>query len=811
MTGADEDRGSSGGGFTHSELSGSGGDVVQARDVQGGVHFHAASERRGVSDPIPRQLPADIRGFVNRMAELARLDRTLAGDPGEPLVCGVSVITGTAGVGKTSLALRWGHRVRERFPDGQLYVDLRGYDAGDPVTPGQALDGFLRALGTTPAGVPADEPGKAALFRSLLAERRMLVVLDNAATTAQVLPLLPGTSGCLAVVTSRGDLPGLAVRAGAKRLTLNVLSENESVTLLRTETCEERIADDAEDLAELARLCGRLPLALRIAADRAASRPYVPLSDLIADLRDESNLWDALGAGPEDETDVRTVFAWSYRALPKDAATLFRMLSLHPGPEFSTAAVAALGDLPTRQTRYLLDVLVGAHLIEQHAPDRYRFHDLLRAYALDQAHTAEPPQARTTALRRILLWYLLGADAAQSVVSPIEPHVAFAPDESPEQVWTATAPAVFDNAEHAVRWYTLERANLVGAVRAAADSAMDHLAWRLHVVLRSIYMRENSFDDWLITGHVALAAARRAGDRSGEAEVLESLGIAYTQSGSLAEGAENHRAALAIRREIGDRFGEAMSLNGLGLLAFREHDLTTALELLEHSRVVLHDVGESMWETLATVNIAEACLRLDRPREAEALLRPSLAIFRERQQPASIGNALWLLSMTLRELDRPEEAIHPAQEAVDLARSHGNHMWEGCWTIELGAVQQALGHHGQALESYQRAAALHRRIGDRGREAQSWAGAGEVYRELGRPEEAASFHRLAIATHRELDDRWLLATDLEQLGYDLRRAGDPDSGRPHLEEAQSILAEFNDPKATRMRQRIAAVLENEAS
>ncbi|MGF6888775.1 tetratricopeptide (TPR) repeat protein [Nocardia sp. GAS34] len=810
MTGADEDGGSSGDGSTHSELSGSGGDIVQARDVHGGVHFHAGSDRRGADDPTPRQLPADIRGFVNRLADLARLDRVLAGDPDEPLVCGVSVITGTAGVGKTSLALRWAHRVRDRFPSGQLYVDLRGYDAGAPLTPGQALDGFLRALGVTPARIPADEAGKAALFRSLLAERRMLVVLDNASTTAQVLPLLPGTSDCLAVVTSRSDLPGLAVRAGAKRLTLNVLSDNESVTLLRAATSDERVADDAEQLAELARLCGRLPLALRIAADRAASRPCVPLTDLIADLRDESKLWDALGSSPEHETDVRTVFAWLYRALPEEAATLFRLLSLHPGPEFGTAAATALADLSDRQARYLLDVLVGAHLIEQHAPDRFRFHDLLRAYALDQIHSTEPPEARTAPLRRILLWYLLGADAAQAHISPMEPHVAFDPDEAPERIWTTIMPVAFDNAERAVRWYDLERVNLVGAVRTAADAGLDRLAWRLHVVLRSIYMQENPFDDWLITGHVALAAARRARDRGGEAEVLESLGIAYTQSGSLAEGAEHHRAALAIRRETGDRFGAAMSLNGLGLLAFREHDLTGALAHLEQCRVVLHDLGDSMWEVLATVNIAEAYVRLGRQHEAAALLRPALAIFREREQSSRVGNALWLLSMAMRELDRPDEALLAAQEAVDIARNHGNHMWEGCWTMELGAVQRALGRYGEALESYQRAAALHRRIGDRGREAQSWDGAGEVYRELDRPDEAVAFHRLAVAAQRELGDRWLLASALEQLGTDMRHVGDAGSARSCLEEAQSILAEFDDPKAVRMRRRIAAVLEDEA-
>ncbi|WP_216895788.1 ATP-binding protein [Nocardia alni] len=803
MTGSDDEHGNSAGGSTHSELSGSGGDIVQARDVHGDVHFHGSREP---NDPTPRQLPSDVRGFVNRLAELARLDKLLAGNPEEPLVCGISVITGTAGVGKTSLALHWAHRVRDRFPDGQLYIDLRGYDPGDPVGPGQALDGFLRALGTVPARIPAEHADKAALFRSLLAERRMLVVLDNAATTAQVLPLLPGTAGCLVVVTSRSDLPGLAVRAGAKRLTLNVLSENESVTLLRTVTSDDRVADDAQELAELARLCGRLPLALRIAADRAVARPHVPLADLIADLRDESGLWDALGSGPESETDVRTVFAWSYRALPVEAANLFRVLSLHPGPEFGTAATAALADLPVRRARHLLDVLAGAHLIEQHAPDRYRFHDLLRAYALDQSAAAETPEARAAARRRVLLWYLLSMDAMQAVVRPMESHVPLQPDESPERIWTAAAPAAFATAEQATRWYALERVNVVTAVRAAATAGLDSLAWRLHITLRSIYMGENPFDDWLITGHAALAAARRVPDRAGEAEVLESLGMAYTQSGRLDEGAAHHRAALSIRRAIGDRFGEAMSLNGLGLLAFRQHDLATALSLLEQCRDLLHGLGDSMWETVVTVNIAEAYFRLDRLGEAQALIRSALVTYRRRGEQSGIGNALWLLSMTSRELGDLDEAVRAAREAVEIARNHGNHMWEGCWTLELGAVQRALGQQGDALTSYQRAVVLHREIGDRGREAQAWDGTGEVYRDLGRPGEAAAFHRAAVAAQRELGDRWLWACALAHLGDDLHRSDDADGARPCWIQARSLLAEFDDPKANRLRQRVSASL-----
>ncbi|MGO4421959.1 NB-ARC domain-containing protein, partial [Streptomyces sp. MCAF7] len=381
------------------------------------MHFHST---RATDDPgprvVPRQLPGDVRGFVNRTEELHRLDAILAGgERDSSAVVAICVIAGTAGVGKTSLALRWAHQVKTAFPDGQLYVNLRGYDPGEPVTAREALHRFLTGLGVQPGAVPTDTEAAAALFRSLLADRRMLIVLDNAATVTQVRPLLPGHAGSLVIVTSRSRLSGLAVRDGAHRITLGTLPEPEAVSLLRAVTSGYRPEDDAEKLSELARLCARLPLALRIAAERAASHPHMRLDELIADLRDESALWAALSTGDEQDADaVRSVFAWSYRALPPDAARLFRLLGLHPGPAFGLGAVSALAGVSVRQARQLLDVLVGAHLLEQTAPDRFEFHDLLRAYATEQSRLDETADSRAGALRRVLDWYLHTADAAQS-------------------------------------------------------------------------------------------------------------------------------------------------------------------------------------------------------------------------------------------------------------------------------------------------------------------------------------------------------------------------------------------------------------
>ncbi|MFE1935576.1 ATP-binding protein [Streptomyces sp. NPDC059474] len=789
--------------------------MVQARDISGGIHFHSGGRP---DRPKPRQLPGDVRGFVNRGQELGRLDAVLTDGGDESVSVPVCVLAGTAGVGKTSLALRWAHRAQDRFPDGQLYVNLRGYDPGAPVTPQEALHRFLSALGVPAAAIPADLEAGAALYRSLLAGRRVLVVLDNAATVGQVRPLLPGAAGCLVVVTSRSRLSGLAVRDGAHTLTLSTLDEAEAVALLSVVTAAYRPQDDQDQLIELARLCARLPLALRIAAERAASRPRMGLDELIRDLRDESALWDALSVGDDEEAEaVRTVFAWSYRALPAAAARLFRLLGLHPGAEFGTAAAAALdGGAGTGRIRHLLDVLVGAHLLEQTGPDRYEFHDLLRAYAADQARHEEPPEERAAALRRVLVWYLHSADAAQTWINPQEAHI---PLDPPGDDLT---PASFADYEEAMRWYEAERGNLLAATRASGEAGLDVIAWQLPAVLRSVHMLLNPFEEWLAMGRIGLGAARRLGDRTAEAELLESLGMACTQSHRLAEGAEYHQGALAARRETGDRLGEALSLNDIGLIHLRGRRLEEAKERFEQAAAVFRELGAAQWEAVVLANLAEVTYELARPEEASGFVRRALEMHRELGNQGGEGNALRILSAIQRDRGQPEEALGSAEGALEIARTHRNHMWEGYWMLELGRAQQANGAFDAALVSFQRAASLQRRLGDRAREARAWDGAGETYRRLGRPGEAADFHRRAVAAHRELDDLWHAALALVGLATALREADEAGGGeepggaqeagggeeaRRHWGEALRALASFDDPRAAALRERVLAALE----
>ena len=770
------------------------------------MHFHNGPPPDG--DPVqvvPRQLPADVRGFVNRADALHRLDAILAErDGGDPVIVAVCVIAGTAGAGKTSLALRWAHQVKVHFPDGQLYVNLRGYDPGEPVTAQEALHRFLTGLGVPASAVPANTESAAALFRSLLADRRVLIVLDNAATPAQVRPLLPGHSGCFVVVTSRGRLSGLAVRDGAHRITLGTLPEPEAVALLRAVTSGYRPEDDAEKLVELARLCARLPLALRIAAERAACHPHMRLDELIADLRDESGLWDALSTGDEQDADaVRSVFAWSYRALSPDAARLFRLLGLHPGPEFGIAAAAALAGISGRAARQLLDVLVGAHLLEQTAPDRFAFHDLLRAYATDQARLEETPDSRAAVLRRVLDWYLHTADAVQGLMAPARDRLAL--DPADEQV----DPLSFADYDQAVDWAERERKNLIAAVRAAEKAGLDLYAWRLAAVLWSVRAPSAPVAEWLVAGEIGLGAVRRLGDRAGEAGLLQSLGFTYRQLNRLTESRSAHQEALTIRRELGDPRGEAAALNALGLIAVRTRQLGDAEDDFVRAIGLFQGLGAEHWEAVTRANLAMVHLEAGRLTDAADQLDQALAVHHRTGNKRSVGNALRLRSAVLRERGETAEALQVAHEALDIALELRDQVAEGFWLLYVGDAQQAVGRFAEALTSYQRSSVLHRRLGDRGREALAWQGTGETYRRLDRDDEASGFHRRAAAVQQELGDTWQQAIALDGLAAALTAAAD-DGGvatarataHRHWGEALRLLDGYRDARAARLRTHI---------
>ncbi|WP_026117999.1 ATP-binding protein [Nocardiopsis alkaliphila] len=779
------------------------GHAVQAREVRGGVHFHGQDSRPHPA-PIPRQLPGDVHGFVNRLGEMDALSAHLrGGEADDGSRAPIHVITGTAGVGKTALALHWAHRVREHFPNGQLYVDLRGYGPGPSIEPAQVLERFLRALDVPAEAIPADLDSRSALYRSLLAERRVLILLDNAATAAQVRPLLPGTLACVVLVTSRDRLSGLVARDGARRLTVRTLEPAEAVELLEHVTERHRARDDPHEVAELARLCGELPLALRIAAERAAGRPHMPLGELIQDLRDESALWDALATDDEEEADaVRAVFAWSYRALRRESARQFRLLGLHPGPDFDVAAAAALSDLPVRRARRVLDSLVGAHLVEQTGPDRYRFHDLLRSYALDQARREETPQRRREALERLLTWYLRTADSAARVVASPLRHLE--PFSEPD---TLPCRPVRDFADHAaaLQWFETEGKNLLAITETAVSLGMDEIAWRVPMVSRHVHVYQAFLGEWIPITLLGLGAARREQERAAEADLSESLGMAYVQSHRREEGVAHHRHALRLRQEDGDQPGVAMSLNSLGLAHLREHRLKEAREHFERALAILRRLGERRWEGITLGNLADTLLDSGNPREAVALAEEAIDIHRESGNRMSEFICLVCSGAAWRELGRLERALSCTQRALDVARELDNLVREGFALLELGRIRVRLGDFEEALSVYHEAASLHRRIGDQVREAEAFEGVGEVYRALMRPGEAAKFYRQAAKGYRKHRDRWKLAVCLERSASAMADTGDFETAREQWREALAALEGFSDPRAERLRERIIAV------
>ncbi|RKN05417.1 tetratricopeptide repeat protein [Streptomyces radicis] len=789
-------------------MSGSSRDVVQAGSVSGGVHFHEHGGREQ-GRPAPRQLLRDTRGFVDRADELEQLNAVLPGRDGEPLVVSICVIAGTAGAGKTTLALHWAHRIKERFPDGQLYINLRGYDPQEPVTAQVALRRFLSALGIPSDAMPNDVEDAAALYRSVVADRRVLIVLDNASTVGQVRPLLPGGDRCLTIVTSRNRLSGLAIRDGAQRLTLGTLPEAEAVALLRVVTAGFRPEESEEKLVELSRLCARLPLALRIAAGgtsqppgwgKAASHPHMRLDELIADLRDESALWDALSSGDEEEAEaVRTVFAWSYRALPAEASRVFRLLGLHPGPDFGAEAISALVGTPVRRTRHLLDVLVGAHLVEQTGPDRYEFHDLLRVYAADLVREEESGATHREALRRLLDWCLHTADAAQAWVEPEEDRVPL------EQHADGVRPLSFADYDRAVEWAERERATVLSAVRAAEAAGWDGHAWRLTLVWRYGQPPSAPAAEWLPVGTIGLRAVRRTGDRAGEARLLDGLGIVHRRLDRPAESLDHHGRAREIWRELGDRRGEAVSLNALGLLELRGRRLAAAEGLFDQAMEAFTERADVAWQAVVLANRARARHEAGLLDEAADDAGGALAIHHDRGDSASVGDALSILSAVHVDRGEPEEGLGSARQALDIALELRDHTLEGFWLLALGDAQRALGDLGAAQESYQRSAALHRRLGDRGREARAWHGAGTVYARLGRHEEAAAFHRQAAVVHRELGDAWSEAVALDGLAASLD-AERPDEARRLRRDVLRLVAAFDDPRAVALRSRVASEL-----
>lgn len=777
-----------------SHLSGNAADVVQARDISGGVHFHGAAP----AIAVPHLLRADVAGFVNRSRELAALAEAGAAEEGAGLR--LAVVVGTAGAGKTSLVMRFAHQVRASFPDGDLFVDLRGYDAGPPLPPTVALERFLRALGVPAGEIPQDLEDRAGLYRSLLAGRRMLVVLDNAATAGQIRPLLPGDGRPLVLVTSRSRLSGLTARDGARRVSVGLLDQATAVALIRTATSEYRSSDDSEQIAELAELCARLPLALRIASERAAARPFMSLGELVAELRSGPGLWQALSADDDQEADaVRTVFAWSYRALPESAARAFRLLGLHPGPEFGTGAAAALLGLPHQRARLMLDTLAGAHLLEQTGAARFQFHDLLRAFAADIVDVDEPEGERQEAFRRLHEWYLHSARAACSLVGGPAIDVMdgpAAPDTEPER---------FSDYHQAVDWYAAEHANLQGMVRALEQAGDGGAVYRLAVTIRPLTFTFGAADERLSTALAALRGAHAMDDLAARARALRDVASSERLLDDLAPSQAHYREALAAFEALNDPAGAADAANGLGLVLFAERDLDEALRVFTAAAERARAAGQARWAAILRSNVAHVIAYQGRAAAAIETGEQALAeLAASGYRGSAILETYDAIARAYIDLERFDEALRTLDTADRIITADGaDPLMQAVLLIDRAELALAMGRPTDAEGRLWQAQSLGRALRHRDQQARMLSATGRTLHALGRIEQAVDFHRHAVASSRGRPDRFRLADVLSHLADTLGALGQSDEAAAARAEATALLSGYSDPRASALRARLA--------
>ena len=655
---------------------------------------------------MPAQLPPDVRGFAGRADQLAYLDRVAdtLGEDGTAVV--ISAIAGTAGVGKTALAVHWAHKAAERFPDGQLYVNLRGYDPdGSAMDPAEAIRGFLSALAIPPERIPADRDARTALYRTLMARKRMLVVLDNARGAEQVRPLLPGAPSCLVLVTSRNQLTSLVASTGAYPVPLDLLTVDEARDLLTRRLGAHRVTAELDAVDELITGCARLPLALAIVAARAAGQPLLSLATLAADLRDGHSRLDAL-ADSDPAGDVRAVFSWSYAILTPPAARLFRLLGLHPGPDTSPAAAASLAGLPPTVVRPLLDELTRAHLVVEHRPGRYTFHDLLRAYAVDLVHQTDPATERRAATHRMLDHYLHTADAASTLIFPTRDPASLAPAR------TGTVPEHISDCRQAVEWFNAECSVLPAVVNQAAATGHDTHTWQLVWNIHDALDRRGLWHDLAAVNHAAVAAATRLADPTAHAFAHRGLARAYILLGHDQDAQVHLRHALFWFDRAGHALGRAHVHHTFAVLWER---LGRPVDALHHGQQALDlyraaDYKRGLANALNTVGWLQAQLGDDG--KALTYCRQALALQQELASatgPAATWDSLGYIH---HRIGQHTEAATCYQHAVDLYRSRGDHYNAAESLTSLGDTHRSAGDHTAARAAWQRALTVLDRIHD---------------------------------------------------------------------------------------------------
>lgn len=680
--------------------------ILRADPVLKAAGTQAAGAQAPAPTPsrlVPRQLPAHTPHFVGRGQELARLSK-LAHDASTVTI---SAIDGTAGVGKTVLAVHWSHQVADRFPDGQLYVNLHGFDpAREPMAPSEAIRGFLGALDVPPDRMPASLDAQTALYRSLLVGRKVLVLLDNARDSDQVRPLLPGTSSCHVVITSRNRLTSLVAHEGARPLSLDTPDFDEARALVTEHLGHDRVAADPAAVDDLIARCARLPLALAIMSARAAHSPGFPLRALADDLGDDTTLLDALDTG-DSATSVRGVFWWSYRHLDEQTARMFRLLGVHPGPDISWRAAASLAGLTRGEARAALGELTRAHLLTEHRPGRFAFHDLLRAYAVEQVVEEE----HDPALLRMFDHYTRTAVTASTALHPLRDGIALpppVPGADPEQP-----------TEHAEgwAWFETEEPVLDAVVALARERGFNQYAWQLPWACALYVSRLGRWEDFRRQQHAALAAAEDLGDLDAQGRIHHMIGHADVELREFDEAERHMLAGMELYRRLGDSQGEARVHRGLGLL----FDLLARWdEALSHSRaaVALFEASGHLAGQASAINAVGHYLdRLGQYQDAVDHCERALALHRRLGDRPGEASTLDSIGLIRHHLGDHQASIDAYRRSVELLVELGDRVEQAATLDRLGDTHLAAGQVAAAHRAWQRAAALFDDLRHRGADA----------------------------------------------------------------------------------------------
>ena len=582
---------------------------------------------------------------------------------------------------------------------------MRAYGTQTPVSAAQALNTFLRSLNVPPEDIPLDLTERASLYRSLISGKRLLIVIDNVAAVKQLESLLPGTRQCVVLVTSRSQLAGLVARSGATRVTIDVLTPEEAVLLLEEIIGDDRVAGSPDAARTMAELCGYLPLSLRVVAERIASRPYLTLNETVRQLVSEQNRLDAFASAEDELADVRAVFSWSYHMLSSEQRRTFRLLGLHTGAEFCADVAATIIDEPLDSVRSQLQELVDVHLVHQVGPDRYRLHDLLRAYSYELCQHDEPQRARTQAVRRMLTWYLLASDAGRVAILPNSHAI--------ELVSHSRHPIPrFDTAAVAMAWFEQERLNLLAALQLSLDWGQYDLAWKLPVVLDGFFELLSYWTEWKEVHEDGLSAAEALGDAIGEASNLLCLGDAYWRLKNHDKALDAYQRSGEIARRVGDDWLSGFALRGAGLIEYELGELEVARSHFEQALRIFRQGRIRRGEGMALLSLGKWYSAQEDLMRGKDYCAQAVDIFAQIGDRWSEAWGTLPLAQALAAAGNLAEAGRSLRAAVAIFVDHGDKRSAALALEDLGTVLVRDNDPRGALEAWNQALAILERLND---------------------------------------------------------------------------------------------------